>query len=419
MRKELATVPFFFGGVSVWKNRNVWIILSGELIAGLGLWAGIIGNLEFMQEKVPSDFMKSLILASGLLAGILVGPMAGRIIDQSKKKTVMIYSSVGRVVSILFMFIALATDSITWMIIFLITLQVAAAFYFPALQACLPLIVEEKDLLQLNGWDMNISTVARVAGTALAGLVLVYAPISALYVISMVAYFVMLLFTFMLKIPEPEKSLQQSSKKDDRRSFKEVFPLLKQDAGIKYTLILSFIPILFLGSLNLIVISISEIQDSSSIKGLIYAVEGICFMIGSFAIKYIGLKWKTNQILFNALFIVGAAELLLHFAHIPLLSLITFGLVGFSVGCFYPTVMTIFQKQVPKEFHGRFFSFRNMLDRTSFQIVLLSTGALLDLIGLENMVVFFGGTSLLLTLYYLWKVKKNKIYIESGQKAAA
>lgn len=401
------------------KNQNVWIILLGELIAGLGLWAGIIGNLEFMQEKVPSDFIKSLILSSGLLAGILVGPMAGRIIDQSKKKTVMIYSSLGRVISILFMFIALATDSITWMIIFLITLQISVAFYFPALQACLPLIVEEKDLLQLNGWDMNISTVARVAGTALAGLVLVYAPIIVLYVISMIAYFIMLLFTFMLKIPESKENLQQSTKKLDSGSFKEVFPLLKRDSGIRYTLILSFIPVLFLGSFNLLVISISEIQDSASIKGLIYTVEGICFMIGSFAIKYIGLKFKTNHILFYSLIIVGLAELLLHFAHIPIVTLITFGLVGFSVGCFYPTVMTIFQKQVPKEYHGRFFSFRNMLDRASFQIVLLSTGALLDLIGLVNMVMFFGACSLLITLYYLWKVKKNKIHIETGQKAAA
>lgn len=32
----------------MWKNRNVWIILTGEFVAGLGLWLGIIGNLEFM-----------------------------------------------------------------------------------------------------------------------------------------------------------------------------------------------------------------------------------------------------------------------------------------------------------------------------------------------------------------------------------
>ncbi|MGG0658245.1 MFS transporter [Rummeliibacillus pycnus] len=404
----------------MWKNPNVWIILSGELVAGLGLWAGIIGNLEFMQEKVPSDFMKSLILSCGLLAGILVGPYAGKLIDQSKKKPVLILSGAGRVISVTFMFIALATDSISWMIVFLVTMQIAAAFYFPALQASIPLIVEEKDLLQLNGWDMNISTIARVAGTALAGLVLVYAPISALYGISMIAYLVMLFFTFMLKIPETKDNLNQQSEKasKDQSGFKEVFPLLKRDVGIKYTLILSYIPMLFLGSFNLLIISISEIQDSSSIKGLIYTVEGISFMLGSIAIKYIGAKWKTNNILFFSLLVIGVTELLLHFAHIPAISLIAFGIFGFSVGCFFPTVMTIFQKQVPNEYHGRFFSFRNMLDRTSFQIVLLSTGALLDLMGLENMVLFFGTLSICITVYYLWQVKKKNIHIETGQKEA-
>ena len=37
-------------------------------------------------KYVPSDFMKSVILFIGLLAGVLVGPMAGRIIDQYEKK---------------------------------------------------------------------------------------------------------------------------------------------------------------------------------------------------------------------------------------------------------------------------------------------------------------------------------------------
>lgn len=70
----------------MWRNKNVWIVLIGEFIAGLGLWLGILGNLEFMQKYVPSDFMKSVILFIGLLAGVLVGPMAGRIIDQYEKK---------------------------------------------------------------------------------------------------------------------------------------------------------------------------------------------------------------------------------------------------------------------------------------------------------------------------------------------
>lgn len=93
----------------MWKNRNVWILLTGEFVAGLGLWLGIIGNLEFMQGKVPSDFLKSLILAAGLLAGLAVGPAAGRITDQASKKTVMLVSGFARSVSVVFMLIAIHT----------------------------------------------------------------------------------------------------------------------------------------------------------------------------------------------------------------------------------------------------------------------------------------------------------------------
>ena len=165
----------------MWKNRNVWIILTGEMIAGLGLWTGIIGNLEFMQEKVPSDFMKALIMSAGLLAGLIIGPLAGKVIDQSKKKNVLIVSGLGRMVSVIFMLIALHTGSVWWMVGFMMSIQIAATFYFPALQATIPLVVQDDELLSMNGLHMNVSTIARVAGTALAGIMLVYWSLETLY----------------------------------------------------------------------------------------------------------------------------------------------------------------------------------------------------------------------------------------------
>ena len=47
----------------MWRNKNVWIVLIGEFIAGLGLWLGILGN-RIYAKYVPSDFMKSVILLS-------------------------------------------------------------------------------------------------------------------------------------------------------------------------------------------------------------------------------------------------------------------------------------------------------------------------------------------------------------------
>ncbi|MGD6848735.1 MFS transporter [Rossellomorea aquimaris] len=384
----------------MWKNKNVWILLIGEFIAGLGLWLGIIGNLEFMQEKVPSDFLKSVILASGLLAGLAVGPLAGRITDQASKKTVMLISGFTRALSVIFMLIAIDTGSVLWMVVFLVSIQISAAFYFPALQAAIPMVVKEKDLLQMNGVHMNVATLSRILGTALAGVLLVIISLTMVYVLSLVAYLALFVMTWFLSIEETATTSTQGEKLKGA-SFNEVFPVIKGLPIVFMTLVMTLIPLLFIGGFNLMVINISELQDSSAIKGWIYTAEGIAFMTGAFAVKKMGEKMSPYKILFFFSFIIGIAQMILYFATSPILSVLAFTVFGFAVGCFFPTAATIFQTRIPKEFHGRFFSFRNMLDRLIFQVVLLLTGLLLDLVGLQIMTVLFGCLSLMMTgLFY-------------------
>jgi MFS transporter, DHA3 family, macrolide efflux protein len=391
----------------MWKNKNVWIILMGEFVAGLGLWLGIIGNLEFMQEKVPSDFLKSLILAVGLLAGLLLGPLAGRVTDHVDKKKVMLISGFGRAVSVLFMFAAIHTDSILWMVVFMIFIQVSTAFYFPALQAAIPMVVHERELLQLNGVHMNMATLSRILGTALAGVLLVVISLSMLYFLSLAAYLVLFFLTFFLHLEEPE---QGEIKKGKAKSggFKDVFPVIKGLPIVMMTLIMTLIPLLFLGGFNLLVINISELQDSSAIKGWIYTFEGISFMLGAFFVRQISGKRSPYVILFLFSFVMGLAQMLLFFADHALLAVSAFAVFGFAVGCFFPTAATIFQTRIPKEFHGRFFSFRNMMDRLIFQVVLLMTGLFLDLMGLQHMTLMFGIISLSATALFYMKYRQLK-----------
>ncbi|MDW2878732.1 MULTISPECIES: MFS transporter [Bacillaceae] len=401
----------------MWRNKNVWILLTGEFIAGLGLWLGIIGNLEFMQEKVPSDFLKSLILAAGLLAGLAVGPAAGRITDQASKKTVMLVSGFARSVSVVFMLIAIHTGSVWWMVVFLVCLQISAAFYFPALQAAIPMVVGENDLLQLNGVYMNVSTLSRVLGTAVAGVFLVIMSLSMLYLLSLAAYLGLFILTCFLSFDEKKELEKQKDVKQKPAGFSEVFPVIKGLPIVFMTLVLTLVPLLFLGGFNLMVINISELQDSSAIKGWIYTAEGVAFMLGAFVVKKISGKSSPYSILFFFSFIIGISQLILYFADIPVLSVLAFLIFGFAVGCFFPTAATIFQTRVPKDFHGRFFSFRNMLDRLVFQIVLLMTGFLLDAVGLQYMSVIFGALSLVMTCAFYLRFKSLKNGMELAEKA--
>ncbi|UZW66702.1 MFS transporter [Priestia flexa] len=386
----------------MWKNRNVWILLLGELIAGLGLWMGIIGNLEFMQAKIPSDFMKSIILAIGIVIGVALVPLAGKLTDQLHKKKVMLAAGLLRTISVLFMLLALATDSIGWMIVFLILIQISAAFYFPALQATLPLVVDEKELLQLNGVYMNVSTLSRILGTALGGALLIIMPLHTLYLFSFAAYLALFLLTMLLKVEDDSVSKVGEHVKE-KRDFSTLFPMIKQEPIVSITLIMLLIPLLFIGGFNLIVINISELQDSAAIKGWIYTAEGIAFMLGAFTVKQLTKYISQVQILFVFSLFVGVSQLMLYMATNSLITIIAFTIFGFAIGCFFPVAATIFQTTVPKDFHGRFFSFRNMLERIVFQVVLLTTGFLLDSIGFQLMTVAFGMVSVgLTTLFYIW-----------------
>ncbi|WP_028400500.1 MFS transporter [Ectobacillus panaciterrae] len=388
----------------MWKNKNVWTVLTGELIAGLGLWLGIIGNLEFMQKHIPSDFMKSLIMFVGLLAGVMVGPIAGRIIDQSSKKKVLLYSGFGRLISVVFMFLALHFENIWFMVLFMISIQISAAFYFPALQAVIPLIVRDQELLQMNGIHMNVATIGRIAGTSVGGALLVIMSLEYLYAFSMIAYALLLVSTYLLDFQDTAKETN-TKKQTKGAGFAEVFQILKEVPIASNALVLYIIPLLFIGGFNLMVIDISELQHDPSIKGLLYTVEGVSFMIGAFIIKYVSKTASPHRLMYFYGFLIAGAHLSLFFSDLKWMSLFSFALFGFSVGGFFPVASTIFQTKIAKSYHGRLFSFRNMFERVMFQIVLLTTGLFLDTIGLQYMVLIFGVVSLCILLFSLLRQK--------------
>ncbi len=83
---------------------------------------------------------------------------------------------------------------------------------------------------------MNVATIARVIGTALAGIMLVYWSLVSLYWISMIAYGALLLFTMMLRIDEGQGREAKVKNPGNKGGFMEVFPVLKAYPAVGMTL---------------------------------------------------------------------------------------------------------------------------------------------------------------------------------------
>lgn len=369
--------------------------MFGLAVSSTGLWVGIIGNLEFLQKNVESSFLQALIILSGFLVGIFLAPMAGRVIDRSVKRNILIYAGIARVVAILFMYLAIATNSVWWMLIYTFVIGISGTFANPAMQTMLPLIVKKDQLLGANSVHVNIFTGARIIGTALGGVMLVAMSLYSLYTVTLVSYVLLLIATFFIRADEDVKKEKDGKAKKENflSTIRELYPVIKKQRMVVNGIFLLIPAFLFISGFNLMVIEISEIQNNPGIKGILYTTEGLCVFIGTFiANKFFKDKPKLTYML-AITFVIATAQLSLFFAEHQIMSIISFGIFGLAAGTLFPVVTTIFQTDVPSEYHGRFFSIKGMIDNIIFQALMLLTGLFLDTIGFKVMVVSFGISS--------------------------
>ncbi|WLD94784.1 MFS transporter [Alkalihalobacillus sp. AL-G] len=378
----------------MWKNRNFMLLMFGLAVSSTGLWVGIIGNLEFLQQNVESSFLQALIILSGFLVGIFLAPMAGRVIDRGNKRNILIYAGIARCSAIFFMYMAIAANSVWWMLVYTFVIGISGTFANPAMQTLLPMIVSKGQLLEANGIHVNIFTGARIVGTALGGVMLVSMSLFSLYTVTLISYVLLLVSTFFIQVDEGAKSLEKGNEKENFLStIRELFPIIKERPMVVNGILLLIPAFLFLSGFNLTVIEISELQHDSGIKGVLYTTEGLCVFLGTYLSKRFFNENPRLKYLLVITLVIATAHTSLILADHPMMSIFSFGLFGLAAGTLFPVVTTIFQTEVPSDYHGRFFSIKGMVDNIIFQVLMLLTGLFLDTIGFKTMVIGFGITS--------------------------
>lgn len=370
---------------TILKNKNLSIVLGSQLVFQMGIWFGTIGNLQFLQERINSHTLQAFFLVIGGIVGVMIGPYAGRYIDITSKVRVLRLVGLMRIISVLAMLIAIYTGSIYWMIVYSIGIGCSASFFNPTIQTILPSIVNKDDLITVNAININIITLSRIFGAVLAGLLLTIAPLYVLFIIALVAYITLYFINFLLSVPE---DLRLKNNKVKIR-FTEIFPFILKNHAIKIVLVLSIIPLIFISGFNLFVIEVGKGQPSF-IMGILYFVEGASILVAGLFIRKIIKKYqKQLLILLFACGLMGGAQLLLSLTNLYI-TVLAFGLFGLAYGMFNPLLYTYSQEKVPVDIHGRFFSFKTMIDRTIMQLCLVLIGFLLDQIGYGSLMMLLG-----------------------------
>ncbi|MFB0828768.1 MFS transporter [Brevibacillus laterosporus] len=381
------------------KNKSFLLLMSGEIVAGITMWVCLLLNLQFMSQIMKTNLGTGLLLMTGMLASILFLPTVGKMIDLYDKQKILIASSCLRCLAPIFMYLAISYTSIGWLVASLIVNQVAGSMYLPTVRAGLPALVGEANLLSANTLYMNIATMARIAGTAVGGLLLTVFTMQAVTMGAVIGFLILVIIVLFVRIPKSHHKRKQTEK----LKFIEVFEIMKKEPSVTVGLISTGVVTLFLGGFNLLVLAFGKLQDSSTIMGYIYAIEGASVLLaGVFVQKLVS---QVNLVRVSSLLVVviGIAEWGMSFSTSPVMVLLSFGLLGFTLGFIFPMVTTVFQKRLPEMVQGRFFSFKEIVDRIIIQVAMLLTSASLDFIGISSflilMSIFTVCTGLLTYLY--------------------
>jgi MFS transporter, DHA3 family, macrolide efflux protein len=404
----------------MWKNRNFLILMLGVAISATGMWVGIIGNLEFLQQNIESSFLQALILLAGFIVGVFLAPWAGRVIDNNPKKNVLLISWTVRISAVLFMFVAISYNSVWWMLVYTFLMGISGAFINPTIQTLIPMVVKKDQLIAANGVNINIFTAARIVGTAIGALLLEFMTLSMLYVVMMIAFILTLLAMFLLKVEEVFTEESKNKAKESLiTSIKKLGPIIAEKPKVISGMLLIIPAFLFISGFNLMMIEISELQGDSGIKGIIYTVEGICVFIGTFLAKRFFNNTKSLLPLLFLSLLIALSQMSLYFAHMTIPSILSFAVFGIAAGALFPVVTTIFQTEIDSEYHGRFFSMKGMLENILFQVLMLLTGLFLDTIGFKLMVIIFGVISLLYVfIVYVTKIKREHLVSKNSNISA-
>ncbi|MBN1136421.1 MAG: MFS transporter [Anaerolineae bacterium] len=154
----------------LFANRSFMALWLGQMISFIGDYFYWLAVPIMVERLTGSALMVGLSVITTALPMLFLGPVAGVFVDRWDRKRMMIAADVLRALLVLPCLLVRTPDQVWIYYVVGFSMSCVSRFFFPAQNASLPLIVQDKgDLLAANGLMQMIQTVGLLAGPALAG----------------------------------------------------------------------------------------------------------------------------------------------------------------------------------------------------------------------------------------------------------
>lgn len=189
-----------------WKKAFL-IIACGQTVSIIGSSAVQFSLIWWLASETASPIMMSLAGLMAFFPQFFLGPFAGVWVDRWNRKFIIIGADlfIG-LVAALFAISFLFWDPPIWSACVVLGIRaMGSVFHMPAIQAVVPMLVPQEELIRANGWSQFMQSGAFLVGPILGAAMYGALPLPVIMLSDLVGAIVASLTVAMVKIPETKK----------------------------------------------------------------------------------------------------------------------------------------------------------------------------------------------------------------------
>ena len=382
-------------------NGSFSALWAGQLISLFGDRVHQVAIAAFVFVITGSPVAVAAVFVAATLPNLVLGPIAGTLVDRWDHREVMIVSDVLRAATVLLMPIAAATNVLlVFPLVFGLTS--ISIFFRPARVAILPRLVREDELLTANSALWVGETMADVIGFPLAGLfvALVADAVPLAFWFDSATYLASaLLLSTIAARPLPRVAAYASggsAASGFRSEMLAGWQFLRNEPVLLANTLQGVVAQLTIGVLiGQTPVFAEEVFGSQGLDwraayGFIEGSQGAGNLVGGFVIGLIGARLAKGRMIIAGYAALGLFTTLMALSgSLGVVLAIAFG-IGIANMVFIIPSQTLFQERTPPNLIGRVVSFRFSLVFGAMTLSIALGGLLAQAIGVTTVIAVFG-----------------------------
>ena len=379
--------PRFF---TIWGGQAV-SLLGSQLVSFALIW--------WLTKSTGSATVLATASLVGLVPQVLLGPLAGALVDRWNRRVVMMVadSLIALFTLLLAVLFALGKAEIWHVYLLMFLRSVAGGFHWPAMAASTSLMVPKEQLARIQGLNQMLQGGMSIASAPLGALLLEWLPLQGILAIDVVTALIAVLPLFFFSIPQPERR-DLPEEANGKSSVWQDFR-----AGLKYVaswpglliigIMATVINFLLTPAFSLLPILVTKHFNGQAIQlATLESFSGIGFIVGGLILSaWGGFK---RRVVTSLVGLVGMGIGCVALGLLPGTAFTLAVVAMFYLGVINPIVngplLAAVQAAVEPEMQGRVFSLIGSVSAAMTPLGLIIAGPLADHLGVQSWFIIGG-----------------------------